>query len=502
MNSNKYELTAEQQSVINSKSKFLVIVAGPGTGKTETLIHFLENKVKDEDVMKSAVCSFTKNSSNEIEKRAKAKMTDKKIIKCHFSTFDSFLHNHMWKFFINRILEFISKEYELPLYKTMEIKDIQFPPFKFVDIKDNLTNKDWMKPKLLSFAESASKGILINSPMSEYILLKFIDRNKDIQKYISKSWKRIIIDEAQDLNIIRHWILQSMHKNCGVEVVLMGDPKQTIYGFTGADKGIFEKIKNNTSIDSSEINLSKNFRYKGRSIEISNILSSGDKVSLKKNIETAIKQKSILVVDDLNKSLLSIINQDETALILFKKNEDLEKTVSKLKINKNDLGMYLRLENNKINNLTIREISFIENLYLYKLLLEGDITSSQLGFSPIDEITTFLWPYDDNSNIKFLKLFWSKKINFEDVIKQIEKKVDFNVINLWKIYDENQNYLSKIPQKKVHAMTIHGSKGLEADYIFIEKRTIIDFFKDAWNSDFENMYVALSRLKKKIYLFD
>ena len=388
------------------------------------------------------------------------------------------------------------------MYKSIEIKRTEFSKLDFNENYANLSNDVWIRGEMKLFTYKVSSGIFINSFVAEYVLLQFIKNNDDVQKYISMSWKRIIIDEAQDLSIIRHNILISMHKKCGVKIVLIGDPKQSIYKFTGADKNIFEKINKSSLINSYEIKLTKNFRYIGGEPELVNILSSGDKNELKENLLSAIKKKCIPIINDLDQVLENIIDENETALILFKKNIDLENTINKLEIPKNKVGVYLKIDDAKIDKLTIEQVSFIENLFLYKLLIEGVILIKQLSFNPIEEIISFLWPYDESSNNKFLELFWLKTLIFKDVIIKIEKKLNFNISYLWNIFEKNPNYVSKMPQKSIHAMTIHGSKGLEADYIFIERETIEDFISDGWNSEFENMYVALSRLKKNIIIFD
>lgn len=67
---------------------------------------------------------------------------------------------------------------------------------------------------------------------------------------------------------------------------------------------------------------------------------------------------------------------------------------------------------------------------------------------------------------------------------------------------EDNNYLSILSPRRIQIMTIHGSKGLEADIIFINRKLINDYKNEKYNMKFENMFVALSRVKKEIIIYE
>ncbi len=86
-------------------------------------------------------------------------------------------------------------------------------------------------------------------------------KNEDIRKAISETYKYIFVDEYQDINNIQELILSNLTMNNNM--VMVGDIKQSIYGFRNSTPTIFV----NKSLDYSNnaesgtlINLNENFR--------------------------------------------------------------------------------------------------------------------------------------------------------------------------------------------------------------------------------------------------
>ncbi|MBM3381951.1 MAG: hypothetical protein FJY29_05865 [Betaproteobacteria bacterium] len=76
--------------------------------------------------------------------------------------------------------------------------------------------------------------------------------------YLPVQCKELIVDEYQDTNEIQHNILTSLLHPAEGRMVVVGDPKQSIYGFRSAHVGVFQRLK----IDPNWrlIELTQNFR--------------------------------------------------------------------------------------------------------------------------------------------------------------------------------------------------------------------------------------------------
>ena len=76
----EYELDKEQQEIINDKSKYLLVIAGAGSGKTLTIIGKVKKLIEEENINpQEIICiSFTNSTTNSLEEKLK-KETNFKI---------------------------------------------------------------------------------------------------------------------------------------------------------------------------------------------------------------------------------------------------------------------------------------------------------------------------------------------------------------------------------------------------------------------------------------
>ncbi|WP_283393149.1 UvrD-helicase domain-containing protein [Photobacterium phosphoreum] len=94
----KIKITEEQLEITKDNSDFLIVSAGPGSGKTETLSKYIPERAMELTLGKKIiVCSYTVKSTNEIKTRTlrnngeDGKALSESVI---FLTFDSFLMNY------------------------------------------------------------------------------------------------------------------------------------------------------------------------------------------------------------------------------------------------------------------------------------------------------------------------------------------------------------------------------------------------------------------------
>ncbi|MES2615162.1 MAG: UvrD-helicase domain-containing protein [Bdellovibrionota bacterium] len=84
--------------------------------------------------------------------------------------------------------------------------------------------------------------------------------------------KELIVDEYQDTNFIQHEILCQLVLNSKGRMVVVGDPKQSIYGFRGASVNVFKSLLENKEWE--HIVLNKNFRTQETLLHEINTLSN------------------------------------------------------------------------------------------------------------------------------------------------------------------------------------------------------------------------------------
>lgn len=292
--------------MINEKQKLIVedakypcaILAGPGTGKTFTIVQKIISLIKNDGISpnKILVTTFTKKAANELIERVESGLkkeniyadTSNMLIGNFHSLALSFLKEY--KSFTNKIFDPLVIDSHIEGYlieKNMDIFE-NLPNFSkfisynevgqiqgiFANITNNLVDLDELRisndPRdilaleiYLAWANFLDENDLINYQL---ILKKFYDLLKDpfYGKKIRDRIDFVIIDEYQDTNTIQEEISFSLCK--GKNLMVFGDDDQALYSFRGAspknlrdfDKTCKMKMKRKANFYHLDINYRSN----------------------------------------------------------------------------------------------------------------------------------------------------------------------------------------------------------------------------------------------------
>lgn len=90
--------------------------------------------------------------------------------------------------------------------------------------------------------------------------------NPEVRAYYGERWKAFMVDEFQDTNPVQAKLLE--HLTQGANLTIVGDEKQSIYGFRRADVEVFRRFKERILSEGGEaVTLSKSFRTNGPLIQ-------------------------------------------------------------------------------------------------------------------------------------------------------------------------------------------------------------------------------------------
>lgn len=106
-------------------------------------------------------------------------------------------------------------------------------------------------------------------------------------KALKAKYPILVIDEYQDLGVPLHHIVTHLCFAAGVRLFAVGDPDQSIYGFTGARPGLMNEIAKREGVDSVHLRL--NYRC-GKSI----IVASTTALAESRDFESAGKHEGIV----------------------------------------------------------------------------------------------------------------------------------------------------------------------------------------------------------------
>jgi exodeoxyribonuclease V beta subunit len=103
------------------------------------------------------------------------------------------------------------------------------------------------------------------------IVHQAVNSNPKLQELIAKQWQTVMVDEFQDTDLLQLEIFERCFDDGLHDIIYVGDPKQAIYDFRGADVFVYEQAKQ--AVDASQrFNLATNWRSGEQMLATSNTM--------------------------------------------------------------------------------------------------------------------------------------------------------------------------------------------------------------------------------------
>ena len=257
------KLNREQEQAVRSTARTVAVIAGPGTGKTKTLIshilYLIENrKVKPGEI---TAVTFTNQAASQMRERLRNALGKKKQIHTmQIGTFHAiclaFLKDQGREFSI--LDEEGAQEIARGIIEEYQLKDT---------VKKFLYRVSGWKAEGEVPQEDTDAFLAYQKYLEERRLLDFDDLLLETLKLIeepqaSAGWEKhfsyLLVDEFQDINPLQYRLLKAWNKK-GRELFVIGDPDQSIYGFRGADASCFDRLVQEHA-GTDVIRLAENYR--------------------------------------------------------------------------------------------------------------------------------------------------------------------------------------------------------------------------------------------------
>ncbi len=301
------QLTASQKKAVLHVEGPLLVIAGPGSGKTRVITHRIASLI-DSGVNPYNICAitFTNKAADEMRQRASALGASAGV---HISTFHSLcvriLRQYADKAGISPNFSIYDESDQTgcikQAIKNCELDTTNFPPTRMLEaistLKNNLIDVDRLKAQADDFFSKTLAKIYdhYQSILAKHNALDFddllmkaaflLEEHSNVCSELGNRFKFLLIDEYQDTNHAQYVIakaLVSAHNN----ICVTGDPDQSIYRWRGADiRNIlsFEKDWPNATI----VKLEENFRSKPKILQIADtLIAENQSRKLKKLIPT------------------------------------------------------------------------------------------------------------------------------------------------------------------------------------------------------------------------
>lgn len=593
-------LNKEQMKAVNQISGNLLIVASAGTGKTTTIVERYVNMVENHGFHPAEIMmtTFTNKAAKDmIEKISKRTKKIPYFVGTMHSLFLRILRDHATLVRKNRNFTIIDEPDKKRIIRQMMLEEgivnrgdyIKYFLGRIGKFKNIGTPAETLEPELSDFT-SADKievemddeivkidekikaaSVKLYKKYDQYlkennlidlddILLltyRLLEEHRPVREKYSRQFKAIMVDEAQDLNVVQMKILELLQQD---NLCLIGDDCQNIYEWRGSSNDLVFKFNEKYE----KIVLKDNYR------STKNIIRAVNKTI--DSMKFKIDKELICTRDNGNKITISTCNQfeDEIHQVVHKTKQLLKKGTDKGDIavlfRTNNIGKLIEREfrKNKIpchlskakNFMEREEIKDVLSFLKFKVnqdsfvdferlcgLFQGvgkaklhkiEQKTEEKKCTALEAIKELKFNDPAKYNLERLSQALTKEGNPIEVFlesfryinylsekyktdtEKVEDKME-NVKILLELYTGNENTLEGIKsfldslieidkkeknKDKITLSTIHSAKGLEWKYVFLvacNEKTLPYYTENLTNlkrdSELRLFYVAISRAK-------
>ena len=238
------ELDPDQTAAVRNGDRAVAVIAGPGTGKTRTLVaRILRLLEQGERPSEIAAVTFTNKAAEELRERLEASLGDRRTMSgMTIGTFHSIA------------LRLLSRERPVRLvgdYEALELAGqvlralgMTGTPQRLLQAvsrrKNGLPVEDPELEAACAFYDSrlAERGMVDYDDLLVDCLAQWEGRSRpDARKF-----RHLLVDEFQDCDPMQYRLVLAWNR-LGRSLFVIGDPDQSIYAFRGADAACFRRLE-------------------------------------------------------------------------------------------------------------------------------------------------------------------------------------------------------------------------------------------------------------------
>lgn len=586
----KIQLSFNQEQVASHKDGALLVLASAGSGKTRVLTERIK-RLADKTKRKILAITFTNKASEEIKERLQE---DSDILdKLFVGTFHSFcsyvIEKHgsaigytelpqvfsetddRLKIIEEAIMQIptLMQHYErldqkqriqLKYNALDEISKIKREVILDEDLEERVQDKDVIL-LYYNYKELMSSMNAIDFDDLLFLTYKLFISNPNIAALYRRNFEFICIDEAQDLNKAQYMVLRSLTADEHKNVMLVGDPKQAIYGFNGSSSKFMNDIfKEDYKPEIIELN--ENYRSSKKILvfanklipksssleniviegvcEISEFKSVEDEASwVVSKIEELLNSNSTKDIEgELVENRIAVLARNKFVLLPIE--EKLKEKSIKYYYKSSIKGLNFDSNSGKIFNLALEvKVNPKDRLHISQLIRLVDVKNKHT----LDDIKTqcsnvlyrevleaIIKIDDEGSNFKTLINNLISKLENKDYYKDVdENELRIAYVDLCELKNHWRNYEKSTQTKSLGAFrnamalgqtfqneknvgitlsTVHIMKGQESEVVFLIGMDDLTFpdYRAVQKGGLEmeqeknNLYVAITRAKRHLYI--
>jgi DNA helicase-2/ATP-dependent DNA helicase PcrA len=294
-------LNPEQAEAVRALTGPVIVVAGPGSGKTRVLTHRIALLVASDtaEPWRILAVTFTNKAAEEMRERVTALLPDVDPKRLWVSTFHSFCAK-----FLRIECEAAGLPSAYTILDTSDVRTILREihaaleiPSEPGDIRNSASTISRVKNGMPVRPDNTMSKIMdaYQSRLARLGALDFDDLlgrtrdllagNAEVRERWQKRFSSILVDEYQDTNPVQYaivGILAARHRN----ICVVGDADQAIYGFRAATPEALVNFQNDWGAETRVVKLGENYRSTPEILEVCQSIIDGNPSDLRPELRT------------------------------------------------------------------------------------------------------------------------------------------------------------------------------------------------------------------------
>ncbi len=292
-------LNEQQRRIIEFGLGPLLVVAGPGTGKTFTITRRIEALISGAAASKDniMVVTFTNKAANELRERLSDIVSDFDSTPM-IGTFHSICFSMLSQYENSRLSVIDDKQKTDIIGKCKVILNetgfssnlsparisefISLAKLRFPVSFDGLTS-DVAAEEYIEKIYFTYRDILESQGYFDYddlitAFIRKLEKDENFLKFVNCKTEFLFIDEYQDINYPQYLLIRKLSSSTK-NICAIGDPDQAIYGFRGSDLTFFKRFIEDYP-EAEVFNLIQNYRSTDRILKASYSLIKDHRISV------------------------------------------------------------------------------------------------------------------------------------------------------------------------------------------------------------------------------
>ena len=287
-----HDLNEKQIEAVIHKDGPMLVIAGPGTGKTKVITHRIAYLIRQHGIKPESILAitFTNKAAQEMRDRVNNEIGEPHGSNIKVSTFHAFcvkvLREHAHHIGLSENFAIFDQEIQdeilLEVVNELNLNPHNYPPWRLRNIisdakckLDNETDDLFIDPDVLieiddpdaeaniqnAFKTYQNKLVEYNALDFDDLLLKTValfEQAPEVQQEYHQTISHILVDEYHDVNNVQYRLLQLLCAAPEHNLMVVADADQSIYSWRGSNPEYIDNFK--TDFDPQVVTLDDHYR--------------------------------------------------------------------------------------------------------------------------------------------------------------------------------------------------------------------------------------------------